>query len=278
MSSDLSNTLRGIWQAGRPNTGLYAFLVSYYSFWFYDQTDSVAVVTSITFALITMSIMRYNDLIDGPNDQRKGKCFATKHKQPLQIAILCESLAVIAGLFLLSAQSTESASLALFCGVVWILGLAYSHIPHWYITQNVVVAVCSGSPALCAAVYHGAIGKNDFHTFLMFSSLIWLSEVHKDIEDVHTDGGYKDTLAIRKGAIGAMLILVPSLQILSATFFWHPNALLQLVALTLIPLMTYQQGLHLLGRISVEKPMQTMNHVIMACGAALFAPLIWSNL
>lgn len=268
MSLDL---LRKLWRSGRPHTGLYGLILSGYGFAYHGQTSVVMLVTMCTFALVTMSIMRYNDLVDATHDQQKGRWFATIHRRPLHIFWLTEALFIVGGLLWLMALSP---TLCLFVGAVWIVGLLYSHIPHWFIVQNVVVALCSGSPALCAAVYQGVINRDDVHTFALFTSLIWLSEVHKDIEDANIDPGYKDTWATRRGAIGAMLLLVPSLHIVAAFFFWHPNWLLQIVALTLVPWMAYKQGLHLLGRVSITEPMRAMKHVIAACGIALFAPLI----
>jgi UbiA prenyltransferase family len=269
VKSDTANaTLAKIFATGRPLTGVYAFLLTVVSFKFFHWEDwTVGVFTGVVFAFLTMSIMRFNDLIDGENDCRKGKTFAYEHTKPLCRFWIIEAILLVLGMLALSQWSVM---LALFCAVVWIAGLLYSFIPRWYITQNVLVALCSGSPALCAMVYFGTFEVNSMATFCLFTSLIWVSEVHKDIEDRRTDVGYKTTLPTQIGGEKSVLLLIASLHIVAAMFFWHPVVWLQLVALTLIPKMAYEQGLALLNQVRIDLPMATMNRVITAIGVVLY--------
>jgi 4-hydroxybenzoate polyprenyltransferase len=263
-----SANLVELFQTGRPLTGLYAFLLSVVSFKFFDWNDwRVGIGVGVVFCFLTMSIMRFNDLIDAENDCRKGKFFATDHRGRLLLYWLLEALMLVVGMLILFQWSH---SLATFCAFVWIAGLGYSFIPHWYIAQNVIVALCSGSPALCAAMHFGHFESHSLATFCLFTSLIWLSEVHKDIEDQRTDVGYKVTLPTELGGERSVLLLVASLHIVAAMFFWHPVIWLQLVAVTLIPKMAYEQGLSLLNQAQIERPMATMNRVIAAIGFVLY--------
>jgi hypothetical protein len=257
-----------LFNAGRPQTGVYGFLLALVGFKFFSWEDwEIGIYTGLLFAFLTMSIMRFNDLIDRKNDLRKGKTFATDHLRALWVYWLLEAVSILFGLLILVQTSI---TLGLFCAIVWMAGLGYSFIPRWYIVQNGLVALCSGSPALCAMMYFGQFETISLATFCLFTSLIWLSEVHKDIEDQRTDVGYKTTLPTELGGERSVLLLIASLHIVAAMFFWHPIIWLQLVAVTLIPKMAYEQGLTLLNQARIELPMATMNWVIAACGLTLF--------
>jgi hypothetical protein len=95
-------------------------------------------------------------------------------------------------------------------------------------------------------------------------------EVHKDIEDRRTDVGYKVTLPTELGSERSVLLMIASLHIVAAMFFWHPIVWIQLVAVTLVPKMAYEQGLTLLNQSQIERPMATMNRVIAAIGLILY--------
>lgn len=261
-------TFTELFKTGRPLTGVYAFLLTLVSFKFF-QWDSwnIGLFAGLIFGVLTMSIMRFNDLVDGQNDYRKGKTFAYDHQSSLKFFWVVEAVVLVVALALLALWSWE---LALFCAGVWIAGLWYSFIPHWYILQNILVALCSGSPALCAIVYFGHLEVSSLATFCLFTSLIWVSEVHKDIEDRRTDVGYKITLPTQLGSEKSVLLLIASLHIVAAMFFWHPIVWLQLVALTLVPKMAYEQGLALLNHVRIDLPMATMNRVIAAIGVVLY--------
>jgi hypothetical protein len=57
---------------GRPDTGLYAFLLSLVSFGFFGWSNwATGLFTALVFALLTMSIMTFNDYVDRNHDVQK---------------------------------------------------------------------------------------------------------------------------------------------------------------------------------------------------------------
>lgn len=257
-----------LFATGRPSTGVYAFLLTLLGFKFGSWEGwQIGLVSALTFALITMSIMSFNDLIDAPNDRRKLKLFASDNRKALQVFWTIESVFVAVALILLASMSL---SLGLFCAVVWLVGLGYSFIPHWYIVQNFIVALCSGSPALCAAVYHDRLDTWSVATFALFVSIIWLNECYKDSEDEPTDHGYKRTLPTELGWNESWLRLVSALHIVGAMFFWHPNWWLQFLAVTILPLLARDQVLARDSRTNVLRPLQTMRTTIKVVGLVLY--------
>lgn len=260
--------LSGFWSAGRPHTGLYAFLLAFVSFKFFSWTDwETGLSIAFAFCLITMSIMRFNDLIDAQNDRRKHKTFAHEHYRALSLGWCLEGILICSVLVYVWLSSHQS---ALFCALVWVVGLLYSFTPRWYRVQNVIVAICSGSPALSAASYFGTFERHSLFTFFMFTALIWVSEVHKDVEDVKTDVDYKVTLPTELGSSKSILLLIASLHIVAALFFWHPVMWLQLLAVTLVPYLAYAQGLSLIDHSQIKKAFTAMNALIAGIGLTLF--------
>lgn len=258
----------GFWSAGRPHTGLYAFLLAFVSFKFFGWTDwETGLSIAFAFSFITMSIMRFNDLIDAHNDRRKNKTFAYEHHRALFLGWCLEGVLICGMLVQVWLSSHQS---ALFCALVWVVGLLYSFTPRWYRVQNVIVAICSGAPALSAASYFGTFEQHSLFTFFMFTALIWVSEVHKDVEDVKTDVGYKVTLPTELGSSKSILLLIGSLHIVAALFFWHPVIWLQLVAVTLVPYLAYAQGLSLVDHTQINTAFTAMNRVIKGIGLVLF--------
>ena len=277
--SQLWEYRKEIWKAGRPSTGLYAFLLSLVSFEFFGWRDwPLGVGVGLVFAAITMSIMRFNDLIDGPNDVRKGKTFAVEHRGELAAACLLDGLAILSGLIAIALFDT---GLALFCLFVWTAGLAYSFVPHWFVVQNTIVALCSGSPALCGMVHAQVWDYRSVITFLQFTMLIALNEVYKDIEDRRTDVGYKETLPVRLDyrpnrlryqAQRTLILLSAGIMLVGAVYHWHPDRSMIVIALTLLPLLAMRQTAAAISCQFIARPLTTMRLTITASGLPLFLP------
>jgi hypothetical protein len=73
---------------------------------------------------------------------RKGKTFARDHQSAVFAFWRIEAIVI---LLLLSALAFVTPYVAVFCLAVWLVGLWYSFIPHWFLVQNFLVALCSGS-------------------------------------------------------------------------------------------------------------------------------------
>lgn len=257
-----------LFATGRPNTGVYAFLLTLLGFKFSSWEGwQIGVVSAFVFTLITMSIMTFNDLVDAPNDRRKLKLFASDNRRALQVFWGIESVLVVVALSFLASMSFP---LSIFCAGVWIVGLGYSFVPHWYVVQNFIVALCSGSPALTAAVYYGQLDKWSVATFALFVSIIWLNECYKDSEDEPTDHGYKKTLPTELGWSESWLRLVSALHIVGAMLFWHPNWWLQFLAVTILPWLARDQVLARDSRTNLSRPLETMRTTIKVVGLVLF--------
>ncbi len=261
-------TVHVLIRSSRPSTGLYAFLLTLLGFKAFAWSNlGVGILSAVLFALITMSIMSFNDLIDAENDRRKNKLFASNHKHILFWYWLC---GVVIICFLISFLFMESADLALFCSFIWLIGLWYSFIPHWYIAQNAIVAFCSGSPVFCAMIYHGSLSEFVVMTFVLFSAVIWQNECYKDAQDVCSDHGYKRTLHTELGWLSSWLCLVGSLHVVSATLFWHPNQSLQILAITLIVKLAMDQVHARDDAQYVVQTLSTMRHLIYSIGLVLY--------
>lgn len=261
-------TLKQLWETGRPPTGLYGFLLALVSFKFFGWHDIVlGLFVATIFSFITMSIMRFNDLIDRHNDVRKHKYFATRHYAPLKRFWLVEAEAILLGLIVIGYFDWL---LALFCLGVWLVGLLYSFVPHWFVVQNVIVALCSGSPALCGMVHARMFEWQSVMTFLTFTALILVNEIYKDVQDRRSDMGYKVTLPTEYGPVETLLFLVAALHPVGYLFHYHPNSWM-LVAAVLLPYLAYQQGVALRKPELVDQPMKAMNTMIKVIGVILYA-------
>jgi len=93
--------------------------------------------------------MSFNDFVDATNDRRKGKLFASKNKTALTYFIYSEMIVIFVALVLLAGVSP---TVAAYCCFVWILGLAYSFIPHWYITKHISGSMLRLSHIVCDGV------------------------------------------------------------------------------------------------------------------------------
>lgn len=215
-------------QACRPSTGLYALLMTHISFRFYNESVSwfLHIVAPLAFAFVTSSIMVINDIADWQRDARQEKTFARDNMQKLK-RFWWRLNAVTAGL--VTGVAVASPWLGIFILAVWLLGVGYSYVPQWYILNNLIVAICSGSPALVGWVHHGEFSGEAAATFLMFTFLIMMNEVFKDVEDVEADRGLKATIPTRIGHIRTIFHLIGAASIIGLPFAFHPNQLVLLV-------------------------------------------------
>ena len=253
---------------GRPHTGLYAFLLSLVSFGFFGWSDWViGVLAGLVFGLLTMSIMTFNDYIDRYHDVKKGKTFARDHQRALFIFWRREAILLVG---LMTVLSFVAPSVATFCLAVWVVGLLYSFIPHWFLLQNFCVAVCSGSPALCAMIYAGVWDGKSMMTFALFTSLILFNEINKDIEDHKIDPGYKSTVPVKWGTLRASLLLIMSVHFVALPFLFYPNWWVFIVGLFILPNLSMQQAYTLLRPKRVKRPIKAISLAIMLLGVVLY--------
>lgn len=253
---------------GRPHTGLYAFLLALVSFGFFGWKDwPVALLTSVVFGLLTMSIMTFNDYVDRDHDVKKGKTFARDYRDALWRFWRSEALAV---LVLLTALMYIAPHVAAFCLLVWLVGLWYSFIPHWFLVQNVLVALCSGSPALCGMVNAMMWDAKSVATFTLFTALILFSEVNKDIEDHTIDIGYKSTVPVKWGARPASLLLIMSVHLVALPFLFYPDWWVFAVGLVALPNLSRQQAFTFLNWRRVKRPINAVVFTIKLLGIVLY--------
>ena len=237
-------TFKQLYATGRPSTGYYALLLTIISFGFYSEALwTVRLVTAFAYAGLTMSIMVFNDGKDKENDRKRGKVFAHRHSQELLRYWwkLNSITALLVGIVTWFDPWT-----GLYCAAVWVVGLGYSYVPHWFIVNNTLVALCSGSPALVGAVYHRYLTPEAFMTFLMFSLLILWNEVYKDTEDMKFDVDYKATLPVRIGHTRTFLLLLGWFVIPAGTLALHPNPWVVRVGMVMMPIIAFQQAVVLL--------------------------------
>ncbi len=251
-----------LFNVGRPATGIYAFLLTLISFSFDDGASwYVRLVTAACFAGITMSIMAFNDWTDRYHDRKKGKTFVSENEAAV-IRYWLRLAAVTAALLLMVVSS--SLALGALCSLVWAVGLAYSFVPHWFVTQNVMVALCSGSPALCGMAYHQQYSKAAVATFLILVFLVLWNEVLKDIEDAGIDLGYKETFPLRIGHVRSVAMLIGFQSMLAMMFLFHPNEWVVSVGIVSMPLLAFQLAYLLLHPERVKRPKFIIQHTITA--------------
>ncbi len=250
-----------LFQTGRPATaGLFGLVLPLVSFSFYGGVPwSLGVTCALSFMGLTMSIMVFNDWKDRTHDRKKGKLFASEHTAELWAYWV--KLNVVTGGFLLLVVWYD-VWLAAFCTVVWVVGILYSFIPHWYIIQNLTVALCAGSPALCGAVYNGKLNADSVLTFLLFATLLFLGEVYKDIEDARIDRGYKATLPVRVGHVQTVVNLIGLVFVPTTIALLHPNPWMFRIMSVGAPLLLFSQASMLLRPERVAHTRWVMNRVV----------------
>ncbi len=207
-------------RACRPHTSVFAFVLTVVSFKLLALPWMPAVFIGAGFAGITLSIMLWNDFVDRHRDVEKGKIFALRHPWCVLSAWRCISSITLA-ILALSAVFWWQA--VLLCGTVWILGLLYSVIRLGYPLNNLLVALCSGSPVLAGMAYAETFDTRILLVYCIVFSTIMMTETVKDIQDAKGDVGYKSTLATKAGRLQAtvMVVMLCYLPVSFALFYPH---------------------------------------------------------
>jgi len=247
-------------KTSRSTAGIYAGLLVYISFSFHQNIPLlVCVLTGLAFCGLTMSIMTFNDWVDREHDRKKGKTFASEH--PKHLLRYWWSVNGVTGA-LLAVVAWYNIWTAFFCALVWLLGLLYSYIPHWYIVQNLVVAICAGSPALCGMIYFGKTTPSTIWTFLIFTVLLFVNEVYKDIEDQGVDPDYKETMPVHIGHTLTVVRLIGICFVVMVPFLLHPNPWMTKMVVVGIPLLQYQQAKLLVHPEQIARPKSTIRWML----------------
>jgi len=199
-----------IFNVHRPDTALYAGVAVLAGFKMAAGINWSAIVVALTFSLVTASIMVFNDIVERKHDRVKNKNFCHEYTWSV-ISVFALSCIIISTLLLIIAYIDSAVSLLV--ASIWIIGLLYSFrfVRKLYLVQNVIVAICSASPILCGAIYTKSITSSVLLVFCSLTVLVLIREFLKDVEDVKSDSGYKETLPTRKGAtttVSVILVLV----------------------------------------------------------------------
>lgn len=182
--------------ATRPLVSLYVFLLTILSFAFYGTVPwSLALSTALCLAVICSSIQLFNDYRDRKHDVRKGKFFALQNSRLLLDFWFLVNSAAAVSIMVVSSMST---GVAIFCAVIWVLGIAYSFLQKVFIVQNFIVALCASLPSLCGHVFYCGhdVGYRSGIIFVILLAIVFVREVIKDIQDRNIDRGWKNTLPV----------------------------------------------------------------------------------
>lgn len=201
-----------LFKTTRPHCGIYSSALTFASMGFSLSSLALTALTAASFFGITSSVIVFNDLIDRHHDVKKKKTFARDHAWLLSM-FWCKLSALT--LIPLLALGAVNVWMGILCLAVWCAGLVYSFIPHWYVAQNLLVALCSASPVLAAVVDRGEISYHLISIFFAIFMTVFISEVVKDIEDQRHDAGYKNTIPVKHGHLqtAAFLILLCCLPV-----------------------------------------------------------------
>ena len=200
-------TLNQIINAHRPMTALYAGGAVFAGFKMAGSVSWLSVVALAAFALITGNIMVFNDLVERKHDLLKNKGFCFKYTWSVIRAFVICSTAIVA---LVVAMAFADITLSLFAIGVWLVGLAYScsFVRKLYVLQNVIVAACSATPILCGAIHSRVFFSSVLLVFATLTGLVLIREFLKDIDDVISDAGYKETIPTRKGVFATIFVVI----------------------------------------------------------------------
>lgn len=216
------------WYTSHPQTGAYAAILTIASFKFHSPVFwPLAILTAVTFSGITWSIMSYNSWVDRAHDRDKNQVFASEHSALVfayWVGLSLSTAVLLAGVVWISL------SIFLFCLGVWMLGLIYSHIRHWFFWQNVVVALCSASPALVSFINSGQPNRKEFLLFGALFFLILTREVYLDMKEQGIDKGYKQTLPVVIGQPCASLHLIGLTYGWTACLLLYPDWRIQILS------------------------------------------------
>lgn len=203
-------TVRHLWKAGRPKDALYACVLTYVGFSIPVATiytpGHIQALTCGVFALMTMSIMVFNDWVDRDVDANAGRRFASVHHAKLMRHWRHLTAATIVPALPLSLLSPR---LGMLVTGVWVLGHLYSAMRKLVVLNTLTVAACAASPALTGSVYHGDLNLGAGIVFAMFFVMVLAYELYKDILERDADRGNKATIPLLVGADMALFPLLP---------------------------------------------------------------------
>gem|GEM_PF-5104629 len=233
-------TLKQLFATGRPKNGLYASVLSFIGFGFYEGTPwHIVLLTGIAFAGLTMSIMIFNDWVDRENDRKKRKMFASEHSQELMR--YWQRLSCLTTLVLVPI-AYWSIPLTLYITLIWTIGIMYSYARQRHPLNNIIVALCSGSPALCGMIYYGEISRVALYTFGIYALLIFVREIHKDIQDIKVDPEYKRTMPLNIGTARTIMFTTVFLYAPALLLVLYPNPWITWLGVIALGFITFQQS------------------------------------
>lgn len=218
--------LRDLLQTCRLHTGVYAFFLTLAGYTLAGLSWTLpAILNAEALCFATWSIMVFNDLMDRERDAKKGKTLANEFLA--DVFGLWKGLGWIT-LISLVLLSTMSWQAALFSGIIWVAGLAYSLARLRFPLNNALVAVCSAAPIFVGSVQVGVfLGEVFLVAWIIFWAIL-ANEIRKDTRDVESDRGAKDTLALKTSPataiIAAMVLVLPIAVGVDRLFFDSPWA------------------------------------------------------
>ena len=219
--------VRDLLDTTRPITVLFAFAVTCLGFKMADTAMLPGILFAALMSGITGSIMVFNDLCDLRRDCMKGKRIVNDYTE--EVRCFYRRVCTVTGTLLLLCAQIDWKSGAC-AATVWVYGLLYSKAGIRYPWNNLLVALCSGTPVLIGMVYTGNPRLAPWFLFAVIFGMITIREVFKDIEDVETDPGHKDTFPVRVGVTHAALHGGRLAYPVIAIAVCYPNTYVQLVA------------------------------------------------
>ena len=218
-----------LFNVGRPKSSFFAGALALTCSSLVGLSWQITWTVAVAYTCISMSIMMLNDLIDRHHDAKRGKTLACDHTW--RLFQFWTRLSKITMAFVL-VSCVLNIWVGLFILGIWLLGLGYSFVPHWYIVQNLIVAFCVASPALCVTVPFLEWRLEPLLIFGAVFGTIWMREIVKDIEHIDTDAGYKETIPVRQGHIPAVSLLFGGLWAIPVTLLvFYPSWPVKLVGL-----------------------------------------------
>jgi len=270
-----SALLYELYQTGRPSTGLYAFIATTIGFAGLQIAWSTVLVSAVTFACLTMSIMTFNDIADRKRDALpdKARDFALRHLVAMRTFWLLG--ATVVGVLLVYLHTLQP-SAAYFCAAVWALGLGYSFTPKLFLFQKLLVALCSASPILCGGYAAGVWQVDHVASFRLMLLVIIFNEFLKDVPDRYGDVGHKNTVPVlldshrrpyrvRRSAV----FTAPLIVFVSLAGWSHPNALLGYMVAAFGTVLIRQHVLLVIHPVFVSRVLSTNRSLIYAIGGTL---------
>lgn len=231
----LMNDVRGaapatrweLFRAGRPKNAVFAAALALATARLAHVHAPLATLIAVAYAILSISIMMANDIVDRNHDAKRGKTFARDHVWELVQFWIRWDLATLA---VIAAVGVFDAFVALFLGLVWLVGIGYSFVQRWYVVQNVIVAFCVASPALATMLSTRGLNGRSVLVFGAVFGTIWMREIVGDIDHVLADRGYKETLPTRLGHLLTMFYLLGLIYLPIGFLVFYPSVVVRSVA------------------------------------------------